>query len=238
MALQVTIKGKAKIFRLFDLQRVMNENGIDIGEFDLAQNEDIQRLYSYASEYIETGEVGAYDDLLFDLHGIDPEICEIELKNGGERTVSIDEITLQNQPVTNLLKKLERFEDGRIFFTTLTTGDAVWDFDSEIEDEKIDPMKFSLGYYDCLEEMDQYDAISTTLYDDLCDTLSTDQIRYGRRGFELRDFVLHQQRLYGQLLVVRLTRDSRVKVLERVDLGGMEYADQSWALLSDKHTDL
>ena len=238
MALQVTIKGKAKIFRLFDLQRVMNENGIDIGEFDLAQNEDIQRLYSYASEYIETGEVGAYDDLLFDLHGIDPEICEIELKNGGERTVSIDEITLQNQPVTNLLKKLERFEDGRIFFTTLTTGDAVWDFDSEIEDEKIDPMKFSLGYYDCLEEMDQYDAISTTLYDDLCDTLSTDQIRYGRRGFELRDFVLHQQRLYGQLLVVRLMRDSRVKVLERVDLGGMEYADQSWALLSDKHTDL
>ncbi len=238
MALQVTIKAKAKIFRLFDLQQVMQENGIDIGEFDLAQNDDIRRLYDYATEYIETGEVGAYDDLLFDLHGIDPEICEIELKNGGVQRVSIDEITLKNQPVSTLLKKMERFEDGRIFFTTLTTGDAAWDFYSDIEDTKIDPMKFSLGYYDCLEEIDQYDAISTTLYDDLCDTVSTDQIGYGRRSLELSDFVLHQKRIYGQLLVVRLMRDSRVKVLERVDLGGMEYADQSWALLSDRQNDL
>ena len=235
MALQVHIDAKAKIFRLFDLRQLMGEADLDLSEIDLSQSDEIQNLYDRVMEFVETGEVGAYDDMLFHLHGIDPEICEITLQNGEEKVVSTDDITLKNESVASeLQKKLERYAPGSLFLATLTTGDAAWDFMGDGEPEKVDPAKLTMRYVDCSEEADTYEIIAGALYEDLCDVLSTDNIRYARQPLELQDFVLHPKHLFGKLFVVRKALESSARVLERIDPPHVELQDGGWILLQSE----
>lgn len=233
MSLRVHIDGKAKIFRLFDLRQLLGETEIDPMAIDVADSDEVEKLYETVSEFVETGEVGAYDDMLFHMHGIDPEICEITLQNGQDHVVTLDEVTLKNQPMEKLSKTLHRFEEGEMFLVTMTTGDATWDFESDIETDRSDPAKLTMPYYDCSEEMDQEALRSTALYELLCDTVSTDGIHYGRKPLELSDFVLHPKRVYGQIFIVRRLLGSDVKVLERIDPPNADLQDQSWQLMQN-----
>ncbi len=235
MALNVHIDAKAKIFRLFDLKQLMGETDLDLSEVDLSQSDEIGALFERVTEFVETGEVGAYDDMLFHLHGIDPEICEISLQNGEEKVVSLDEIILKNDAIApELLKKLERYESGSLFLATLTTGDAAWDFMGDKEREAADPSKLTMRYVDCSEEADTYEIIASALMEDLCDVVSTDGISYAREKLELQDFVLHPKHLYGKLFVVTKALESSARVLERIDPPGTELQDNGWVLFQDE----
>ena len=235
MAVNVHIDAKAKIFRLFDLRQLMGESDLDLSEVDLSQSDEIQALFERVTEFVETGEVGAYDDMLFHLHGIDPEICEISLQNGEEKVVSLDEITLKNDTIApELLKKLERYEPGNLFLATLTTGDAAWDFMGDREHDKIDPAKLTMRYVDCSEELDTYEIIASALMEDLCDVVSTDGISYAREKLELQDFVFHPKHLYGKLFVVTKALESSARVLERIDPPAVELQDNGWVLFQDE----
>jgi hypothetical protein len=233
MALNVHIDAKAKIFRLFDLQQLMGEMDLDISSFDLTQSDEIARLYKRVTEFVETGEIGAYDDMLFHVHGIDPEVCEITLRESSEKVVAPDDITLKNKTFSHLINELTKMEEERVLFATLTTGDAVWDFESDIEAGDIDPSLLSLGYYDCSKELDQYGVLESALLEPLCDMLSTDEIGYDGKTFQLADFVLHPGRVYGQLFVVRTLTDTETKVLTRIDPPNLELQDIGWQLLQN-----
>jgi len=236
MALSVSINGEARVFRLFDLADLFHEMDVDVSQIDLSQQDEIDRLYAMATEFVETGEVGAYDDMMFHLHGFDPETSEIFIQDMQELQVSPDEITLANQPVGEIVKEIEGLDVGKVVLATLTTGDAQWDFDSDAVVEDIDPSALSLGYFDCSEVADQYDMLGNALLDYLCDTFSTDEISYDGEKLELQDFVLHPEQVYGQLFVVSQT-DTGVKVLEKLDPSDVPLQDQQWQLLTNRYND-
>ncbi len=238
MALTVNIDAKARIFRLFDLAQVLGESELDLSEMDLSQTDDIRRVYETVTEFVETGEVGAYDDMLFHMHGLDPETCEITLSDTTEKSVSPDEITLENQPVGALVRGLENLEPGKVLLATLTEGDARWDFDSDMEVESANPSDLVLGYYDCSAEEDQYDVMGNALFEYLCDTFSTDQIKYAGNSLELQDFVFHPQQVLGQLFVVTQSLDSDVTLLERISPVDTELQDYGWQLLVNPANDI
>ena len=233
MALQVHIDAAAKIFRLFDLKQLMGEADLDLSSFDLTQSDEAARLYRRVTEFVETGEIGAYDDILLHVHGIDPEVCEITLKNGVQTAVSTDEIVLKNQSLSTLTEQMNQMEEGSILLATLTSGDAAWDFESDIETADIDPSCFTLGYYDCSKEMDQYNVLENALFESLCDMLSTDEIAYDGKELQLADFVLHPKQVYGQLFVVRTLTDTDTRVLTRIDPPDVELQDIGWQLLQN-----
>lgn len=227
MSLSVTINGRARIIKFYDLSRLEVE-GFDLGAFDLAQREDINRIFELAQEFIESGEAEVYDKPAFEFHGLDPDECTIRVANGEELELIPDEVTLTTVSPRAILSKIERFEPGTLFFAHQLIGDATWEFDSNVEAEKIDPEKFELKIFDCFGDIDQHEGMSSGVYDILCDTILTDDMRYASKRFELLSFVFHKMQIRGQLYIVRLSRDSRIKVLEKVDIGGAVVADQEW----------
>ncbi len=235
MALSVRIDAEAKIFRLFDLHQLMEGAELDLQTFDLFGRDDVDRLYRRVSEFVETGEIGAYDDIVLHVHGINPEVCEITLKNppGEEKTVTTDDITLQNRPFAPLLEKLTHYPPGRLFLATVSVGDGAWDFDSDIEEGVADPARLLLGYYDCGEEMDPYALLASALFEPLCDLLSTDEISYAQERLEMADFVFHPRRVYGQLFVVTQLNDTDTRVLTRIDPPSVELQDMGWPLMQN-----
>lgn len=235
MALNLAIEAKARIFRLFDLSQLLNVSDFDISELDLNAHEDITRLYEHVTEFIETGEVGAYDDMLFHLHGFDPETATITANE--ENELDIDALTLLNQPVGELIRDAEDLEVGRVLLATLDTGDARWDFAGDIESESIKAEKLALGYYDCSIEEDQYDVMGNALFSYLCDTFSTDQISYDARKLELEDFVFHPEQVFGQIFIVREVLGTGEKTLERIDPEDAPVQDTAWQLLVNSYSD-
>ncbi len=235
MALNLTIEAKTRIFRLFDLSQLLNTSDLDLSELDLEGHEDITRLYEFVTEFVETGEVGAYDDMLFHLHGFDPETATITANEANE--LDIDALTLVNQPVRELVRKAEGPEVGRVLLATLDTGDARWDFAGEQEAETVDAQSVALGYYDCSAEADQYDVMGNALFSYLCDTFSTDQISYEGEKLELEDFVYHPEQVFGQIFVVREALGTGEKVLERLDPEDIPVQDSAWQLLTNAYTD-
>ncbi len=237
MALSVQINANARIFRLFDLADLLRESDIDLGAVDWSQQDEIDRLYKRVTEFVETGEVGAYDDMLFHMHGFDPETAEITLRDTEERQVLPDELTLVNLPVGEIVREIEGLDAGKIVLSTLTNGDAQWDFDSDLSVETIDPSALSVGYFDCGEETDQYDVLANALFDYLCDTFSTDRIAYDSAGLELADFVFHPSEVYGQLF--RIVEDETgLKTIEKIDPSSAALQDQSWQLLVNRFNDM
>jgi hypothetical protein len=235
MALNLTIEAKARIFRLFDLSQLLNASDLDLTELDLNAHEDIARLYEFITEFIETGEVGAYDDMLFHLHGFDPETCTITANE--EHELDIDALTLLNQPVGALIRDAKDLEIGDVLLATLDTGDARWDFTADIDSASPSSEKLALGYYDCNAEADQYDVMGNTLFSYLCDTFSTDQISYDAQKVELEDFLFHPEQVFGQIFVVKEVVGTGEKILERIDPESAPLQDAAWQLLVNAYTD-
>ena len=238
MALTVSIEAKARICRVFDLSQLIDASEFDPAEVDLSQQADIRQLYEYVTEFVETGEVGAYDDMLFHLHGFDPEICEIVIHDRKDRTIDPDAITLRNRPVAEIVGDMERLPAGKMVLATLSTGDARWDFAGREEVAQADPSALQLGYYDCGGEGDSYEIVANALFDYLCDTFSTDGIAYGGEALELQDFVFHEQQVYGEIFVVTQAPDSDLRMLQRLDPEESALQDRGWQLLVNRYSDV
>jgi len=159
-----------------------------------------------------------------EIHGINPETCKFKLTNSEEKDLFLDNITLKNIKIENLLRNIQEAEIGDIFFIKTFEGEALWDFDSDIETNSVEPQSLEVGYIDCSIEHDQYDLFREGLYDLLCDTVSTDYIRYSGEKFELLDFVFHPAHIFVQLYVVREDPIAETKFLQKVEFDGIRLA--------------
>ncbi|WP_281950572.1 hypothetical protein [Nitrosophilus kaiyonis] len=222
MGLNLSINGTAKIFKIYNLSR-MEIEGIDFSAYDIEVKEDVIELMEILNEFIETGEADAYD-YHQEIHGVEPENCKFKLTNSTTKEIVLDEITLKNIKPQELIKDIENANVGDLFFIKNFEGEALWDFDSDIEVENIDPQKLEIGYIECLEGLDQYDIFREGIYDLLCDTVSTDYIRYEGEKFELLDFVFHPIHIFAQLYIVKEDPLGETKVLQKVQYGGIRLA--------------
>lgn len=229
MDLRLTIRGKARIIEFYDVSQIM---ALDTSSYDLAQRADVSLLFEQISELVGSAEADQFESPLFRFHGVVPEGCEIILNNNKEHEVTLDDVTLENRSARKYLRLIECLPDRTPVFVKMSVGDALWDFDAEGEDKRIDPARLSLGYLDC-SKISQYDAMGSGIYEILCDTVVTDGIHYDGNKFELMSFVEHDMQVFGSLFIVRETKEAGVKTLNRVDVGGKEMADWAWSELSD-----
>ena len=222
MSLNLSIRGDAKLVKIYNVSRLDIE-GIDLDSYDLEVKEDINELFEIVNDFVETGEADVYEGHL-EIHGVDPESCKFKLFDTKEKEFVLEEATLKNIKIDDLLKDIQNANVGDIFFIKSFEGEALWDFDSDIETDEIDPKNFEIGYIDCLDGHDQYDVFKEGIYDLLCDTVSTDYIRYNGEKFELLDFVFHPVQIFAQLYVVKEDPLGETKVLQKVEFGGKRLA--------------
>ena len=209
----VSVKGAAKVIRVYNVSR-MEIEGLDLSEFDLESAEDVRELFDLVNDFVETGEVEAFEPPV-ELNGVDPDECTIEIE--GKRYTS-DEVTLWNENIVELLSNIQEAKVGDLFYIRSLEGDGLWDIDSDAE--HIEPSKLALGYVDCSVMFDQYDVLREGYLDIICDTILPEHIRYEDARFELKDFVFHPVQIYGQLYVVVKDPVEDVKFLQKVDFGG------------------
>ena len=209
----VSVKGAAKVLRVYNVSR-MEIEGLDISEFDLESAEDVRELFELVNDFVETGEVEAFEPPV-ELNGVDPDECTIEID--GKRYTT-DEVTLWNENIMDLLSNIQEAEVGDLFYIRSMEGDGLWDIDSDAEE--IDPSKLAIGYVDCSVMFDQYDVLREGYLDFICDTILPEHMKYEDAMFELKDFVFFPVQVYGQLYVVVKDPVEDVKLLQKVDFGG------------------
>ena len=222
MGLNLSIKGTAKIFKIYNISRIDIE-GVDIRSYDLEVKEDVVELFNIVNDFVETGEADVYEGHS-EIHGVDAEDCRFVLTNGEKKEFVLDNVTLKNIKPQELLKDIKNANIGDIFFIKSFEGEALWDFDSDIDTQSVDPQKLEVGYVECLEDMDQYDVFKEGIYDLLCDTVTTDYLKYDSEKFELLDFVFHPIHIFGQLYIVKEDPLGETKVLQKVEFGGIRLA--------------
>ncbi len=209
----ISIKGAAKVVRLYNVTR-MEVEGLDVEDYDLESKEDVRELFERVTEFVETGEVEAFEPPL-ELQGVDPEECTIKV---AEKTIYPDEITLKNQSIVDLLQEIQESEEGEVYYIQSLEGDGLWDIDAE--EENIDPSTLSIGYVDCSVLFDQYDILREGYLDVICDTILPPTIKAGDIAMEVEDFVFHPVQVYAQLYEVKSDPVTGVKILQKVDFGG------------------
>lgn len=221
MGFHLSIRGEAKIVKIYNVTR-LNIEGIDISTYNLEDREEIIEFFEIVNDFVESGEADVYE-MHTEIHGVEPETCKLKITNTKEIEISLDEITLKNRKLDENLQNMLNANVGEIFFVKTFQGEALWDFDSDIDEENIEANLLELGYLDC-SFMDKYEIMREDIYDLLCDTVTTDYIRYRGEGFELLDFVFHPIHIFSELYIVKEDPILETKILQKVESGGRRLA--------------
>lgn len=100
----LSIRGEANIIKFYNISRLEIEN-FDISSYDLESKEDLRELNEIVNDFIESGEADEYD-IHKEIHGVDPETCELKITNGEEKILSLDDITLKNVDLEKILSDI------------------------------------------------------------------------------------------------------------------------------------
>ncbi|BAF70315.1 hypothetical protein [Nitratiruptor sp. SB155-2] len=211
--MNVSVAGKAKIVKIYNLSRLEME-GMEWDEFDLESAEDVKELFEIAREYVESSEADILEPPQ-EIHCADPDESSIEINS---KTYYTDDVTLKNESVVDLVSSIQEAEVGDIFFVVAQEGDGRWDL--EVDVESAQPNEVEFGYVDCSLLFDQYDILREGYLDVVCDTLLPERLKVDDAPVQLQDFVFHPVQSYGQLYIVKKDPVGDIKVLQKIDYGG------------------
>ena len=192
----------------------MEIEGLDIAEVDLDSKEDVRELFELVNDFVESGEVDAFEPPV-EIEGVDADECSVAV---GDQKYYSDELQLQNSDILQLLSSIQECEEGEVFYIRSYEGDGVWEFD--VDAENIDGRKVKIGYVDCSILFDQYDILREGYLDLICDTLLPRTIAYEDASIELSEFNFHPQQVFGQLYIAKKDPIADIMVLQKVDFGG------------------
>ncbi|WP_457596453.1 hypothetical protein [Hydrogenimonas sp.] len=219
MAFRLHIEAEGRKIGFYRLNRLeMEDFEIDPdAEYD---REGLLELYERIDEYVESGDL----DLLGEASEVvafDPETASITLDADNEAEVELttDDITLQNVDVDKKLDLFEKAKVGDLIFVRTEVGEAYWDLSGEGE-AAFDASKIALGYLDCTQSHDTYEALRESYYEFLCDLVLPAEARYGDEKLSLDEHLLRTTQVWGELYVVRENLPDHRKELVRLDLGG------------------
>ncbi len=228
MTITIHLEGSTEKIGIYNLDRLELE-GIDNGNYDLEDREDLERYLEDVDALVESGELDALESAEV-VSVLDPEnLQEILLGDGSreEEALEIDAITLQNIPADRFLHLIEEAEPGEILYLRNERGEGFWDFSAEVEDEEADPSKISMGYVECSLELDTYDLLRETYYDRLCDTFLPTELRYDETPFNRDRLLFNPSFISGTLYKVVRDPETGTKVLERLPVPTRIFLDES-----------
>ena len=214
----IVVRGAAKIIKVYNVSR-MEIEGLDISEIDLDSREDVRELFELVNDFVDTGEVDAYEPPI-EIEGVDADECSISV---GDKIYYSDEIVLKNSNIVELLSAVQECEEGEVFYIRSYEGDGIWEFDVDAED--VDASKISIGYVDCSVLFDQYDVLREGYLEIICDTLLPKSLSYDSAAVELSEFTFHPQQLFGQLYIAKKDPIADIMILQKVDFGGRSLVD-------------
>ena len=214
----ITIKGKAKVIKIYNVSR-MEIEGLDISEIDLESKEDVRELFELVNDFVDSGEVDAYEPPI-EIEGVDPDECVIEID---QKRYYSDELQLKNSPIMDLLASIQESEENELFYIRSFEGDGVWDFEADME--RLEKKSVSIEYVDCSLFFDQYDILREGYLDLICDTLLPRTLSVDKAVVEISEFIFHPQQVYGQLYISKKDPVADIMILQKVDFGGRSLVD-------------
>ena len=228
MTITIHLEGSSEKIGIYNLNRLELE-GIDNGNYDLEDREDLERYLEDVDALVESGELDELESAEV-VRVLDPEdLREILLGDGSgeEEALETDAITLQNIPADRFLRLIEEAEPGEILYLRNERGEGFWDFSAEVEREEVDSSRISMGYIECSLEFDTYDLLRETYYDRLCDTFLPTELRYGETPFNRDRLLFNPSFISGTLYKVVRDPETGTKVLERLPVPTRIFLDES-----------
>ncbi len=224
----IHIEGQTRRVVLYNLNS-LDAEAFTTDEYDFNDQSDLQRFIEEINALAEEGELDALEDVRAVL-ALDPEgIEEITLHQGTpqEAGESLDpeNFILDNLSPNAPFEMIQRAEVGDLFYLRSESGRGIWDLTGEGAKEEESPME--IGYYDCTEDLDVYDALRESYYDFVCDTLVPERLKVGGTPLSLDRFDFEPAQIYGALYRVTEDSESGVKSLERLPVPPRLFLDES-----------
>ena len=209
MSKLVTVRGNAKTIKLYNLSVV---DTIEMPNYDLSVQEDINELLTLANEMVESGEIDALTPPI-ELNILELEDAQLEID---EEAHDIESITLKNKALEDILEELQDAELGDIYYIYSLEGEGNWDI--EVDSEDFTPSELKLSYIDCASYFDQFDILREGYLELLCDSVIPEELSLDNVSCELKDFYLDPTQEYGELY--KVVKSDGAKVLERIPNSG------------------
>ena len=160
----MVIRGETNILKIYDLTPL-----IDLNNYDLDNEKDLENFKNTAESYIQSGEAEALD-FETDLIGIVPENMEIEI---GNETYFFEDINYENKKINELIN--EKFNENDIVCIFQASGDGYFEYE-----ENPDINNLKIGYIACDIEMPQ-----NNIYEFFCDLLLPDMVKEKNKKLEI-----------------------------------------------------
>jgi hypothetical protein len=186
------MEGEGCRLRYYPLTELEAE-GIDLEAFNPDDPEDLRRMMENLESLAQSGELDLVEKESQRVENLDSEgLMEwvVENEEGESLTLAPSSVTLDNRPLRPCRELVESLAEGDLLYLRDEKGRGIWEFSRE-SDEKLEAEKIGIGYLDCSETMDVYDALRESYTEALCDTILPETVRYEESPWELErhDFV-------------------------------------------------
>ncbi|WP_456392739.1 hypothetical protein [Nitratifractor sp.] len=224
----IHIEGQTRLVALYNLSSLDTES-FRTEEYDLSDHGDLLRFVEEVNALAEEGELDALEDVRVVL-ALDPEgIEELTLHRGtpqeaGEPLDS-ESFVLDNLSPYAPFEMVQRAEVGDLFYLRSESGRGIWDLAGEVPEEPEGPME--IGYYDCTEDLDIYDALRESYYDFVCDTMVPERLKVAGTPLSLDRFDFEPAQISGALYRVVEDPENGLKSLERLPVPPRLFLDES-----------
>lgn len=220
MGSRVFLEGETTLITLSNLKDV---GGFEFDVNDLNEEADIRTVMEQLDAYSESAEI----DLTTDVRKfvvMDPEGIKglSILSDSKEQNLALDDITLVNKSFDPVSEILQASNEGDLIYLRKEKGLSNWEFSIEETD-----CSLRLEYFDCTKKLNQYDLLSESYYDALCDTILPESLSCGEEKARIESFDIDPQIVYGELYRVILDNEAGEKILDRIDLPGFYFLDKT-----------
>ncbi len=216
--MQVVIEGDASLITLSNIGTL---DEFDFNIDDINEEADLNQIYEDIDSFYESSELDlASENIKYRV--INPEdINYLALIDKEEKEVSLDDFTLIHKNIKKLSDFLDNTKIGDLIYLRKKQGKAVIEYSLE------ESGSISFEYFDCLDELEQDELLAKGYYDIICDSIDLDSLQINNKKADIDRFDFEPELIYGELYKVIYNEESNQKILEKIDIPGYYFLDNS-----------
>jgi hypothetical protein len=200
----------------------------DLEEFDfnlddLNEKADIEAVFGELDAYAQSSEIDLSCDTK-QCRVINPEEIEylsIQRDEEEEKELTLDEFELINLPLSDIEELIESSEVGDTIYLRVEHGNFLFRIETEDSD-----VGLKLGYFDCSNDLSNFDLLAKDYYSNVCDSLVPDYL-VKKSSAILDEYKFEPNIIYAKLFRVIYNEDSNTKVLEKVETPAYYFLDDT-----------
>ncbi len=224
----IHIEGQTRRVVLYNLNS-LDAEAFTTDEYDFNDHSDLLRFVEEVNALAEEGELDALEDVRVVL-ALDPEgIEELTLHRGTPQEtgepLDPESFVLNNLSPNTPFEMVQRAEVGGLFYLRSESGRGIWDLVGE--GAKAEESPIEIGYYDCTEDLDVYDALRESYYDFVCDTMVPERLKVAGTPLSLDRFDFEPSQISGALFRVVEDPENGLKSLEHLPVPPQLFLDES-----------